>query len=212
MSSDQSWCCRTTMAARGTPFPHASKPCTQQRGQGAYHEPDSLCRCCMIIVLCHTIVLVYRLTWDANPLACSHNNTCRQSNYETSAYFHAIRSMLQDAQRVLLPITADSFAGKEAAAEALPSNSTSTEQQQQQQQQQSSAPRPTPSGISAGQGLRLAGLGLAFAGLAAGIYFGGKRLLASSLGDKGKQACPLTSCLSKATYICNGYDRRLQCF
>lgn len=86
------------------------------------------------------------------------------------------------------PITSGEWvqAGKEAQAEMLPSASTSTEQQQRQ----SSAPAPAPSGISAGQGLRLAGLGLAFAGLAAGVYFGGKRLLASSLGDKGKQACP----------------------
>lgn len=89
------------------------------------------------------------------------------------------------------PIPSDEWvqAGKEAQAEMLPSASSSTEQQQQQQRQ-SSAPAPAPSGISAGQGLRLAGLGLAFAGLAAGVYFGGKRLLASSLGDKGKQACP----------------------
>ncbi len=74
--------------------------------------------------------------------------------------------------------------GQEAAADALPSTSTTTEERRQQQ---GSAPAPPQSGITASQGLRLAGLGLAFAGLAAGVYFGGRRLLASSLGDKGKQ-------------------------
>ena len=78
------------------------------------------------------------------------------------------------------------WSGQEAAAEALPSSSTSSDGQAQRQ---ASAPAPSPSqeGITASQGVRLVGLGLAFAGLAAGVYFGGRRLLASSLGDKGKQ-------------------------
>ena len=93
---------------------------------------------------------------------------------------------LMSAQAVALHLICMG-AGREAAADALPSSSTSTEEQQQRQ---SSAPAPAPStsGVDAGQGLRLAGLGLAFLGLAAGVYFAGRRLLASSLGDKGKQA------------------------
>ena len=78
-------------------------------------------------------------------------------------------------------------AGREAMAAAVPSSSTTTNLEQTEQQASAPAAAPSQQGISAGQGIRLVGLGLAFAGLAAGVFFGGRRLLASSLGDKGKQ-------------------------